>query len=206
MFSVLQKIDWSPHSILDIGGYKGHWTRQARATFPSADIVMVEPNHHAELQTIGVPVHYEVLSSGVKPVLWYSNMTTGDSMYKELTRHYSSVSPTTRTTTTLDTLFPTQRFDCIKLDCQGAELDILKGGEHLLRYTDVVLIECSFAGRYNNGAPSFADYIAYLDQIDFAPLDITELHRANDILCQIDILFLRKTSPLWAVLQRRMTN
>lgn len=206
MFSTLQRVGWSPRNVLDIGGYKGHWTRQVRAMFPSASFVIVEPNRHPELQSVGVPVHYEVLSSETTAVEWYSNMTTGDSLYKENTRHYENIVPIIRRTTTLDALFPTQRFDCIKLDCQGAELDILKGGEILLQSTDVILMECSFAGQYNAGAPTFLDYITALDSYGFSPLDITELHKANGILCQVDILFLRKSSPLWSQIQYTLTR
>lgn len=204
MFSVLENLGWCPRTVLDIGGYKGHWTRAVQTMFPNARFAIVEPNRHKELETLSSPVYYEVLSSEIKEIPWYSNMTTGDSIYKELTRHYASVNPSTRMTTTLDILFPNQRFDCIKLDCQGAELDILKGGATLLESTDVLLIECSFAGKYNQGAPSFTDYIGYLDSIGFSPVDITELHRANNILCQIDILFVRKTSQLWERIQQKM--
>lgn len=206
MFSVLQNLGWSPHTVLDIGGYKGHWTRAVQSMFPNARFTIVEPNHHKELETLTTPVHYEVLSSEIKEIPWYSNMTTGDSIYRELTRHYASISPTIRTTSTLDTLFPTQTFDCIKLDCQGAELDILKGGRMLIQSTEVLLVECPFAGQYNKDAPSFADYIQSLDVMGFSPVDITEAHRANNILCQIDILFVRKTSPLWERIQQKMTD
>jgi len=194
-------LPWSPQSILDVGGYKGHWTREIRNQFPKASVVVVEPNPHLELSSLGVPVYQELLSSEVKEVDWHSNLSTGDSMYKERTRHYDGVIPTKRTTTTLDLLFPNQTFEFIKIDCQGAELDILKGGENLLRGTTAVLLECAFAGQYNQGAPTFADYISYMDSIGFAPLDITELHRANGLLIQIDILFLRKTSLLWTTIQ-----
>lgn len=197
-------LPWSPKTILDIGGYKGHWTRDVRREFPHATFVVVEPNPHPELSTLGVPVYRELLSSEVKDVLWHSNMSTGDSMYKELTRHYEHVLPSTRKTTTLDLLFPSQTFEFIKIDCQGAELDILKGGENLLRNTIAVLLECSFAAQYNQGAPTFAEYIAYMDSIGFTPLDIPELHRANGVLVQIDILFLRKTSPYWDTIQKRL--
>lgn len=204
MFSVLQNLGWSPRNVLDIGGYKGHWTRDIRKQFPSASIVIVEPNSHPELQHLDVPVYREVLASSVRTVEWYSNMTTGDSMFKERTRHYENVSPTYRTTTTLDSLFPTQRFEFIKIDCQGAELDILRGGETLLKDTQVVLLECSFAGQYNEGAPTFADYIQYMNSIGFAPLDITEVHRTNGILIQLDIIFLRISSPYWKDIQSRL--
>jgi FkbM family methyltransferase len=199
-------LPWTPKTILDVGGYKGHWTREVRAQFPGASVVVIEPNEHIELRQLGVPVHREVLASTVREVPWYSNLTTGDSMFKELTHHYNGIVPVTRKTTTLDQLFPTQRFEFVKLDCQGAELDILKGGEVLLLDTQAILLECAFAGRYNEGAPTFAEYIAYLDSIGFAPLDITEVHRANGVLCQVDIVFLRKTSQYWNTIQQKLTK
>lgn len=206
MLNQLVSFGWSPRTILDIGGYKGHWTRAVRAMFPDASFAVVEPNDHPELHTLGVPVYRELLASEAKDVPWYSNLTTGDSMYKERTRHYTTVVPTTRTTKTLDTLFPTQQFDFVKIDCQGAELDILKGGERLLQNTEVLLLECAFAGQYNQGAPRFVDYIRTLDSMGFSPLDITELHRANGVLCQIDLICLRTSSPLWAQIQNRIVS
>lgn len=205
MVDILKTVGWSPTTILDIGGYKGHWTRAFRVQFPRATFAVVEPNSHPELQSLGVPVYREVLSSTLKEVSWYSNLSTGDSLYPERTRHYASVAPVVRHTTTLDTLFPTQRFDFIKIDCQGAELDILAGGQTMLQDTDVLLLECSFAGQYNAGAPSFADYIRIVDALGFAPLDLPELHRANGVMCQVDILFLRKTSPMWTAIQQRLS-
>lgn len=206
MAALLRDLGWSPSSILDIGGYKGTWTRDIQKVFPKAAVTIVEPNAHVELRSIGVPVYEELLSSETKTVPWYSNLSTGDSMYKERTRHYDGVTPLTRTTTTLDKLFPAQWFDFVKIDCQGAEVDILKGGETLIQSTEVLLLECSFAGQYNTGAPSLADYIRYTDSIGFAPFDITELHRANGILCQVDILFVRKSSPLWTAIQSTMVR
>lgn len=199
MFNLLKNVGWNPKTILDIGGYKGLWTKSVQREFPTASFSIIEPNHHAELNDM--PVYYEVLSSEVKQVPWYSNMTTGDSLYKENTKYYADIKPSYRTTTTLDILFPTQQFDFVKIDCQGAELDILRGGNHLIEQTDVILLECSFACEYNKGAPRFIDYITYLDSIGFSVLDITELHRANGVLIQIDILFLRKSSSMWPKLQ-----
>ena len=203
MFTLLKKIGWNPATILDIGGYKGTWTMSVRREFPHASFSIIEPNHHAELKDM--PVFYEVLSSEVKQVPWYSNMTTGDSLYKENTTHYANIIPSYRTTTTLDILFPTHQFDFVKIDCQGAELDILRGGEHLIHQTEVILLECSFACEYNKGAPKFIDYITYIDSIGFSVFDITELHRAHGVLIQIDILFIRKSSPLWSKLQQVLT-
>lgn len=197
-------LGWVPRTVLDVGGFKGWWTRDVLRKYPNAAVTIVEPNNHPELNTIGVPVYRELLSSDVKDVPWYSNMSTGDSIYKEPSRFYDGVVPVTRTTTTLDRLFPNQQFDYVKIDCQGAEIDILKGGEKLLQKTEVILLECPFAGFYNVGAPSFADYIQYVDSIGFAPFDMPERHYANGILFQIDIVFVRKTSPIWATVQAQI--
>ena len=204
MVSTLHSLGWSPKTILDVGGFKGHWTRDMQRIFPSASFTVIEPNAHPELRTLNARVLYEVVSDGHETVPWYSNLSTGDSIYRETTRHYSAVAPILRGTTTLDTLFPTETFDFIKLDCQGAELDILRGGHRVLQGTEVLLLECPFAGVYNTGAPTFAETIRAVDELGFAPLDLPELHRANGILCQIDIVFLRKTSPFWETIQGKI--
>lgn len=206
MESLFRTIQWTPRNVLDIGGYKGTWTRELRRIVPTANVTIVEPNPHPELRALGVRVLYEVLSSKQGTVNWYSNLTTGDSIYKERTRHYASVTPSLRTTTTLDALFPAETFDFIKIDCQGAELDILRGGVSVLRGTELLLLECPFAGQYNQNAPSFAEYIHTLDTLGFAPLEITEQHRATGVLFQIDIAFLRKSSPLWESIQGRILS
>jgi FkbM family methyltransferase len=206
METLIQTLGWRPSTVLDIGGYKGMWTREVRRLLPAATVTVVEPNPHPELKTLGVRVFYEILSSNQTSVPWYSNMTTGDSLYKERTRHYAAVQPVYRTTTTLDTLFPGETFEFVKLDCQGAELDVLRGGPTLLQGTTALLLECPFAGQYNEGAPTFVEYLRTLDELGFAPLEIAEHHRTNGILFQLDIVCLRKTSPLWDRVQTRVTG
>jgi len=203
---LLRSLGWSPKTILDVGGFKGNWTRAHQRIFPTASFTVIEPNPHPELRSLNARVLYEVVSDGHETVPWYSNLSTGDSLYRETTRHYAGIAPAVRTTTTLDTLFPTETFDFIKLDVQGAELDVLRGGPRVLRDTEVLLLECPFAGVYNTGAPTFVDVIHAVDALGFAPLDIPELHRASGVLCQIDILALRKTSVLWDRVQARLTR
>lgn len=205
MVDTLKTFGWSPKTVLDIGAFKGTWTRDMQYHFPMAAFTLIEPNPHPELLTVRGRVLSEVVSDTQATVPWYSNLSTGDSLYKEVTRHYAEVTPTLRTTTTLDALFPSETFDYIKLDCQGAELAILRGGARLLQGTEVLLLECPFAGQYNANAPTFAETIRDLDALGFSPLDIPELHRANGVLCQIDILFLRKTSPFWRSIQSRLS-
>ena len=197
----LKKIGFAPKSVVDIGAYHGNWTRLTQSIFPSASYTMIEANDHPNLKTVNAKLIQELVSSSEKDVEWWSNGGTGDSILRERTRHYNNIVPITRRTTTLDTLFPTQTFDFIKIDCQGAELDILKGGKSLVDNASVILLECPFAGQYNEGCPSFYDYIQYMDSIGFTPFDISEIHSSVNITIQIDILFIRKDSVFTKLIQ-----
>jgi FkbM family methyltransferase len=188
----LKRIGFSPTSVLDIGAFHGHWTRFTQSVFPKALYTMIEPNNHPQLMSVNATLVREIVSSSVGPVQWWSNGSTGDSILRERTHHYTSVVPVTHMTTTLDTLFPTQTFDFIKIDCQGAELEILKGGTSVVGRANVVLLECPFAGQYNEGCPSFCEYIQYMNSIGFVPFDISELHYVQNMTCQIDIVFIRE--------------
>ena len=191
-YTRLGHIGFNPQTILDIGAFRGDWTRFTQSAFPRALYTMIEANDHPQLTSVNATLIREVVSSCVGPVKWWSIGGTGDSILRERTCHYETVTPVTRMATTLDTLFPQQSFDFIKIDCQGAELEIMKGGPSLLSRATVVLLECPFAGQYNEGCPSFLEYILYMDSIGFVPFDISEIHLIHTMMGQIDILFVRK--------------
>jgi FkbM family methyltransferase len=193
-YNRMKALGFDPRRILDVGAYKGEWSLQAKRFFPNATFTLVEANNHTEPHSIGRAI-YAVLSDTQKIVPWYSIGGTGDSTMKELTGHYAAVNPVYRHATTLDDVFPTDTFDFIKIDCQGAEIDILKGGSKLVSSCSAILLECPFACQYNTGSPTFAGYIAYLDEIGFIPFEVTEVH-CSKVIFQIDILFVRKTDPL----------
>ena len=99
-----------------------------------------------------------------------------------------------------------KKIEFIKIDCQGAEIPILKGGQEIIKNTEVILLEMPFAGQYNKGVPSFQEHICYMKSIGFIPYDITEIHKAFDILIQVDILFIRETSDIWVKIQENISN
>ena len=69
----------------------------------------------------------------------------------------------------------------------------------MLSRAEVVQLELPFVGEYNVGAPRFSEAISFMDVVGFSPYDIVEKHRlptTGKQLFQIDVLFLRKTSPI----------
>lgn len=86
-------------------------------------------------------------------------------------------------------------FELVKLDVQGAELDILRGlGRHLSKL-EVILMEMSLVD-YNAGSPLIEAVLSELRKLDFVLYDIVEEHRVNGHLFQIDGLFVHPSSRL----------
>jgi hypothetical protein len=167
---------------------------------------MIDAIDYDELKRCEIPYKICVLFSEKTNVPWYEKKNTGDSIFKENTGHFVNIVETVKETETLDSLFEGKQFDFIKIDCQGAEIPILKGGQELIKNTEVILLEVPFAGQYNKGVPSFEEHISYMKSIEFLPFDIIELHRASNVLIQIDIVFVRETSPIWVKTQEVISS
>ena len=84
----------------------------------------------------------------------------------------------------------------LKLDVQGAELEILRGGAKTLAMAEVVQLEVQLL-HYNQGAPPAAEVIAFMDRSGFALFDVAGFVRPNGTdLVQVDLIFVRKDSDL----------
>lgn len=193
---------WRPGAIVDVGAYQGDWTRLVRRLFPNVPILMVEAQEGktaglkmlaAEFESVSFASAVLGSSSG-REVTFYE-METGSSYFPE----QSNAPRTERTyvTRTLDELagdLPAPLF--LKVDVQGAELEILAGGTETLERCELVQLEVALLP-YNKGAPTILDVLEYMDERGFVPLDISGFSRPNGVdLVQIDVLFARRTSEL----------
>jgi hypothetical protein len=82
-------------------------------------------------------------------------------------------------------------FDLIKMDVQGAELDVIRGGLRIVRNSRYLILELQ-THDYNLGAPHFEEVVAFLHTEGFAVVDIIDLMYAGDKLIQVDVLFRNK--------------
>jgi len=80
----------------------------------------------------------------------------------------------------------------IKIDCQGAEIPILKGSDSILEKTDFIILEIPLFGQYNEGVPNFLEHISFMDKFGFNAYDIIDNHYINGFNMQIDMLFINK--------------
>jgi FkbM family methyltransferase len=85
----------------------------------------------------------------------------------------------------------------LKVDTQGAELEVLKGLGNRIGEIDLLILETTMMPA-RHGIPQFADVVRFCDDAGFAVYDVLEGHmRALDgALAQIDLAFVRKDSVL----------
>jgi FkbM family methyltransferase len=126
--------------------------------------------------------------------------TTGSSVLRELTS-FDKEAVTLPMDTLDNALAPAavQAPLLLKLDVQGFELEILKGAKRTLGISEVVIMEASLLP-YNEGAPLFAEVVAFMNGAGFAAFDFCgQLRRQTDqVLFQTDIVFVRRESSLRA--------
>lgn len=195
-----QHIIPEPKRILDIGAHRGEFTYFCNIQFPSAYFFLIEAEEFHEPAIMGRPHKIAYLSdkSGEKTFYKSRYMTgnSGDSFYRENTNYYGDdiVIKETVQTTTLDEIFVNgETFDFIKIDTQGSELDILKGGTNLIKNAYAFLLEVSIL-EYNIGAPKKEDVVAYMANLGFntqVVLSEIKSDHFNGEVIQQDILFLK---------------
>ena len=189
------KIDF----VYDVGAYRGEWSNFLNETsLKDKKFFLFEANEENKkyLDKLNFKYFIEVLSDKEKTVEFFSQISTGDSYYIEQTEFYkNSSNAKLKKTNTLDNVIQNNNLplpNLIKIDTQGSELDILKGTKKSLLNCSLIYLECPII-EYNLQSPNLNNYIEYLNSIGFVPYDICETHKIDNILIQIDLLFIKKS-------------
>jgi FkbM family methyltransferase len=198
----LKNKGYIPDTVLDIGAYHGNWTLAMKHIYNSSDYYLFEAIDYPELNRFGTNSNITkfnvLLNDKTEEVNWYQMKNTGDSIFREKTYHFDNCDIIKRQSTTLDTfilqknILNKSKNIFIKIDCQGAEIPILKGSSSILERTDFIILEMPLFGQYNENVPSFLEHIKYMDSIGFIPYDILENHIINNFNMQVDMLFINK--------------
>lgn len=164
--------DHAPMSrMLDIGAAHGHFSDYFLTFFPGVEIVALECNELDRHYLDSKPYDTRFVCLGDSPCTktFYLNpddpVGGGSSFYKENTSAFTSPVELTKPIVTLDSLNLGQ-FDFIKLDTQGSEVDIIKGGEETISQARFLLIECSLLD-YNEGGCLIDDVLAETRRLGF---------------------------------------
>ncbi len=206
--SLLANLGFSPRTILDIGAYQGEWTKMAHQIFPLAKIFMIEatPDNESLLRNVSEASGLSMALLGdksKKSVIFYladpkeTSISTGNSIYIEKTQYFNNRHFIRLPMITLDFLVAKRKLkniDFIKIDTQGSELNILKGGKKTVSKAEFILLETQNL-EYNDKAPFTEDVVIAMKSYGFRLFDILETHYlSSGELFQVDLLFAKKDS------------
>ena len=208
MLGKMQENGFVPLTVIDVGANVGDWSQMVASVFPATRILMIdgdpdnEPALRETVRKIGARSDYLVtlLGPARKDAVSFHRLGTGSSVLPELTSFSKNV--ITLTMETLDTVTDRhglQTGALLKLDVQGFELEVLRGGKRALGLSEVVIIEVALIP-YNEGAPLFAEVVAFMNEAGFVAFDFCgQLRRESDsALFQTDVAFVRRDSQLRA--------
>ena len=192
---------FEPKSILDIGANVGQFYNEIKNIFPNSYYYLIEGSESCEvvLETFNVDYSICLLSDTEKEVDFYIRKNeprcTGNSIYRENTSFYDDdqIIVEKKQTKTLSNLLNNQKFDLIKIDVQGSEIDIINGGLDIIKEAKGILMEVSLM-EYNQNSPTKEFVYKYMDNLGFKPVELIGNinHPLTYELIQQDILFLNK--------------
>lgn len=200
----LKNLGFVPSVLLDIGAYEGNWCKFVKEIFPEASVLMMEGQASKlpileQISSKYRNVSYKIALLGAESKeVEFNIYDTASSVLKEENETGAMIEK--RQLVALDELLKDTDFsqpDFIKIDTQGYELEILKGGLSTLSFAQGVLLEVSMIDIYKD-SPLVNDILHFMKTQGFVLYDICSLMRRpfDKALFQSDFLFVKEDSPL----------
>ena len=195
-----------PDAIVDVGCGYGEWFLKANKIFNNSEFYLFDADKTNEeklsrLKTKFKNMNYKIclLSNERKQQKFY-RMGYGSSVYEEKSDYSREIDNLTSSTLNdeLNINLIRKSKNMIKLDVQGAEIDILQGLQDNLSLFEVVILEASLR-EHNLGSPLFPEVCDFMKQKNYIIYDFCDLKRLGDeqsTLVQLDCVFVKKNSFL----------
>jgi FkbM family methyltransferase len=200
-----KKVGLSPKTIIDVGAADGIFAKRCSKIFLDAKYILLEPLQENEpflkVVTKSIPgAEFMMAAANAKSGNVIINVhpdLVGSSMYLEEESSEVNGFPKIVQGITLDCLLNGEKISppfLLKIDVQGAELDVLSGAEKILLDTEFIILEVSFF-RFFKGGPQFYDVVLLMKSMGFVAYDIFGLkyRPLDNALSQCDIVFVKET-------------
>jgi FkbM family methyltransferase len=194
----------APATVIDVGAAEGTFTRICRKVFPQASYLLIEPLEEFasaldELQRTvpDIRVHRAAAASQTGEVTLHVHADLyGSSLLLERESGRVNGLPRTVPAVTLDELVGSDGARppfLLKLDVQGAELEVLGGAPAALAASEFVIMEVQLYRAFEGGS-QLADVVAFMKGRGFAAYDISGfLYRPLDgALAAVDVAFVKE--------------
>ena len=197
-FKHLSDVGFIPRTIIDVGVANG--TPDIYSAYPDAYYILIDAvaEYESGMREILKSLRGEYVITAlsdrtgeaemmVREPLYISSLQYGEDIRKEFLR--------TVPVDTLENILSERSVDgpiMLKTDCQGHDLQVIRGAGRALEDIEVIICELPMYGPWGGG-PEFIDYVNGLDELGFRVYDIWGwLHRPGDQRLQhLDLVFVK---------------
>lgn len=188
-----------PNGFIDVGAHFGETAAIIKNMFPSKRVFSFEANPACEEILRQNASEYIICLLGkenLDAVPFFINpddvTSTGCSIFKENTAYFTDATKVDLPMYRLDSIIPPEaHLDFLKLDVQGAEIEVMEGASGIMHSIRWIYLEASFTN-YNENAPLFNDVYKYITSKGYTMIDIVDPTWVNNQLIQSNFLFERK--------------
>lgn len=199
-------------TVVDVGANRGQFALLARHRFPGARLYCFEPLDEPRRRLTSVlagdanaQIFGMALSTEAGEMAMNVSASDDSSSLLAMTHEQTALFPGTETVgkvgvavARLDDVLGDEALDApclLKIDVQGAELDVLRGATGILDRIDEMLVECSFVELYS-GQPLADEVISFLRTQDFSLNGVySPTYDGAGRCIQADLLFGRVALP-----------
>jgi FkbM family methyltransferase len=205
-FDCLKKIGFAPQHIVDIGANRGNWTRTALRFFPDSQNTLFEPQENllknsdlSHMSNVSIYAMGVGESSGLMKMSMHER---DDSFSFSLSPEQAAAAGRKQIdipVVKLDEFFLSKSLlsaDILKIDAEGWDLEVLRGGKAVVSEASVVLLEAAVLNKtFKN---TIDKVILEMRDLGFKVFDITDLNRTarHNALWLVEIAFVKKDSHL----------
>ncbi len=209
MDRAFQHLSWKqfrPNVVLDVGAAKGSWSLRAAQVWPGAQYYMIDPLTENEKYLKGLSetdtrFHYLQTAVGDEVSDLVMNVTPDHDGSSLLS--WAGEDPNRQRripVTTLDHLIADGKLaqpELVKIDVQGFELKVLKGGERVFQSAEVFIVEVNLY-EFMRGCPRVHEIVAFFAERGFYLFDIAGTLRRpfDNNLAQMDLVLASSASML----------
>lgn len=195
----LKRCGFDPIAVIDIGAQLG--TPSLFSTFPNSKHLWIEPVEECLPQLNSLAGNLKdahVIHAAAANKDGITELSIADNLsYSSIEEKRGSISRQIKTykVDTLAKQFSISGQVLIKIDVDGAELNVLTGSVELLGLPDIVIIIEASIGDRN---PRIAPIVQFLGRLGYDVFDIIEpLYSLSERLWQVDLVFVQRRSVYW---------
>lgn len=181
LFNIASKYLHKKPVVFDVGAHKGTYTEYVLSRIPDAECLLFEPNsdlfkeldkkYNAFSILLGesksVKIFYQCADDADELSSTYKRQVFNDVAHNEEIKKCHTVDDFCKSTNI-------EYIDFLKIDVEGAELDVLKGSIKMLADERIMFLQVEYGGTYPDAGITFVDVIDFIEPFGYNIYELAE--------------------------------